>query len=111
LYGGWLPYIVMDSLILSLIVGAIGRSSRGGSMPLALPVAPALAVFFFYSLVGLINPEGSFLRGLMGLRSLFLCSGLAFAGFASFQDERQIEKVYTVLVIAGAVTGALGVWQ
>jgi hypothetical protein len=111
LYGGWAPYIVMDSLIVLLVVCGVLGFLRDRSAARRLPFASALVVFALFSLVGLVSPAAGLMRGVMGFRSLFLCSGLAFAGYVAFRSEKQIIRIYWWLIVLGVVTGTFGIYQ
>jgi hypothetical protein len=108
--GGWAPYMLMDGMVIVLVVnGLVHAIQQRGVRP--IPITTAYFALALYCVVGLLNPEGIFLRGLMGLRSLLLYPALMFAGFACFTHERQVTKIYRALIVLGVVTALVGIWQ
>jgi hypothetical protein len=110
-FGGWAPYLVMDGLILALIAWGLAASLRDRRTFHAMGFAGTLILFMVYSLVGLVSPTAGLFRGIVGYRSLFLCSGLAFAGFAAIKSERQLVSVYRYLIVLAIITAGIGLYQ
>jgi hypothetical protein len=108
--GGWAPYLIMDGMVIVLVMaGGVHALQRRTERP--MPITAAYVTLALYCVMGLVNPEGLFLRGIMGLRSLLLYPALMFAGYASFTNERQLTTAYRAFIVFGTVTAAIGVWQ
>jgi hypothetical protein len=110
-YGGWMPYIVIEGLVLMLVLATIAKASRDRTLARRIPVTRVYLVLCVYSLTAVVRPDVPLFSGLMGYRALLMCPALLFAGYLAFDNPRQLQKVYFLLASLGAVTAVIGLYQ
>jgi hypothetical protein len=111
LYGGWTPYVVMDSLVAVLGVASMLRVLRNVNVRRDLPIAAPFLALSLYATVGVLSFGTALPLSLMGFRGLVLYSTLFFAGYECLGNVGQIRRIYLVLTLLGTATALFGLWQ
>jgi hypothetical protein len=83
------------------------RKPLFAASPLSLPLLLLAAL----CILELANPEAPFIRSALGLRSWLLYLGFYFVGFYTLRSVRQLERLYSLLLVLGSLTAAYGVYQ
>jgi hypothetical protein len=110
-YGGWLPYIVIEGLVVLLVFLTLARVSQDREVFQRLRVTRVYLIFCAYALTAVVRPDIPIFSGLMGYRALLVCPALLFAGFLAFEHPRQLRRVYVILTVLGVVTALVGLYQ
>jgi hypothetical protein len=108
----WLSYLGADGLclLILLIVFAervVGRKPVIAASPLSVP----LLLLSMFCVLELANPEAPFMRSVLGFRSWVLYLGFYFVGYYTLRSVKQLERLYTLLLVLGFVTAAYGIYQ
>jgi hypothetical protein len=108
----WYSYLSADGLALVILLLVFGERIAGRK-PLFVrsPLSVPLILLAAFCLVELFNPEAPFFRSILGLRSWLLYLGFYFVGFYTLRSVKQVERLYTVLLVLGILTAAYGVYQ
>lgn len=108
----WLSYLSADGLALLIIVVVFSlRIAKGKPLFVASPLSLPLLLLAAYCVLELANPEAPFLRSVLGLRSWLMYLGFYFVGFYTFRSVKQLERLYSLLIVLGVVTALYGVYQ
>lgn len=102
----WIAYLLPDLLAVLAILLCLG----GGLFPKS-PLTKPILLLGLYCILELANPNSTFLRSILGLRSWLLYLGMYFVGINIFRSVRQLQWYCSLLVILGVVTGLYGVYQ
>jgi O-antigen ligase/polysaccharide polymerase Wzy-like membrane protein len=109
---GWLSYLSADGLALVIVIGVFGeRIAEGKPLFAASPLSVPLLLLGAFCVLELANPEAPFLRSVMGLRSWLLYLSFYFVGLYTFRSAKQLERLYSLLIILGVITALYGIYQ
>ncbi len=108
----WFSYLLPDCLAgVALFVIVWERIARRNPVFARSALTLPLVFLGAYCLLELSNPEAPLVRSLLGLRSWLLYLAFYFVGLYAFRTERQIERLYSVLLALGFVTAFYGIYQ
>lgn len=108
----WLSYLAADGLAaLILLVVLWDRVSARRPLLAASPLSVPLILLAGFCVLELLNPEAPFIRSLLGLRSWLLYLSFYLVGLYTLRSERQVDRLYSVLLVLGTVTAAYGIYQ
>lgn len=110
--GGWLAYLVPDTLaVLIILVVSNERTGKGIMLFSPSPLTRPLLLLAAYCVLELVNPEAPLIRSVLGLRSWLLYLGLYFVGLNMFRSLQQLQRLYSLLLALGVITALYGVHQ
>jgi hypothetical protein len=110
-YGGWLPYIAIEGLVVLLVFLVLARVSLDREVFQRVPVTRVYLFFCAYGLTAVVRPDMPVFSSLMGYRALFVCPALLFAGFLAFDHPRQLRRTYVILTVLSVLTAVIGLYQ